>query len=166
MSHSLLLSHSYDLFANSHYSQRGGLSAFRSLMFFQDLMLRSRLTARLQLASNVAGLKEALCCHCSLPCHTLTGLPHTTHQSTHPAAALAELNSKNIKLFIFLLLSLFHIQCGIFIFAPRLHSPAAGSGNRALRAETKPDTHTAHSHYSSNFPPKKNPLLTSISRIL
>lgn len=41
-----------------------------------------------------------------------------------------------------------------FIFTPSLYLPPAGSGNSAQRAETKHDTHTAHSHYTSNFPQK------------
>lgn len=166
------------------------LSAFRFLMFFQDLMGRRRLTARLQLASHVARLKQALCSNCSLPCHILTGLPHATHQSTHPAAALTQpgpfqtandLNSKNTftnhiwknkkrntfnsSYFCFSSYPTYSAKKHFtFIFTPSLYLPVAGSGSGAPRAETKPDTHTAHSHYTGNFPQKA--LLTSISRLL
>lgn len=44
-------------------------------------------------------------------------------------------------------------QLFTFIFTPSSYLPPAGSGNSTQRAETKHDTHTAHSH----FPQKKAP---------
>lgn len=103
MSFSLLLSHCHNLFATSHYAQRRSLSALCCLMFFQDLMLRSRLATHLQLASHVARLKEAICCNCPLLCQTFKGSPQTTRQPTRPLIASSELypslpNSKRPQL--------------------------------------------------------------------
>lgn len=64
-----------------------------------------------------------------------------------------DLNSKKISSFWFFFYLTYNSKKHFnFIFTPSLHLPVAGSGNSALRAETKHDTHTARSHYTSNFP--------------
>lgn len=163
------------------YAQRRSLSALRCLMFFQDLMLRNRLAAHLQLASHVERLKEAIWCNFPPPCHTFMSLPETTRQSSRPlvrpfpipSQPAKDLNSNHTFLSTFakskpnthqaLHFSFFCSSSSptcsaeklfTFIFTPSLYLPPAGSGNSAQRAETKHDTHTAHSHYSSNFPQK------------